>query len=137
MSESGPTILVMPQTMDESASAISLDVALMIVVAGGLVCIAIWMYTRRYHRLDARERAFRKLSKASGLSRSQIHMIRKYADSMGTLSPVGVLLCPRHMDAAFALLAPTTQSTPSAARASETSVKALTHKETGTLSVVG
>ena len=124
MNELGPTILVTPQGITQPPGFFSWELAAAIVMVVGPLVIFGWMYTRRYRRLDARERAFRTLSKRVGLTRAQTRLIRQYADTTKTVSPVGVLMSPVHTDAALA-----------STRASEISIKAISNLESKSLSV--
>lgn len=126
MNESGPTILVTPQGITQPTGFISWELAVAIVMVVGPLIIFGWMYARRYRRVDARERAFRRLSKRVGLTRTQISSIRQYAATTKTVSPVGVLMSPAHTDAALA-----------SSRASEISIKPISNRESKSLSVIG
>ncbi len=97
MQGSDPTVLITPFPLEPN-SGMGLG-GPMLIIGGGLVVVGVYFaLVRRWRRrLDPRELAFRSLSRQLGLSRAQIHTIRKQSVSMGLASPVGIVMSPELM----------------------------------------
>ena len=88
----GPTELFVPDATPASGYDLT---GWMLWIAGvGLIAIGwVWMRTIQHKKVDARELAFRSLSKRMGLSSDQVRAIREMSKARKA-HPIALLMCP-------------------------------------------